>query len=127
MAEGSETPVVNDEADGAWDVPNVLDETVEMFSNGFGTNLIKERFTRVIETAAKKKAFLGSGEWDVSINFYTLPFLWMQSKVQPHYMGDLIRINDIICKELGYDSLLAYIETRGLGHQKDPQDESIYA
>jgi hypothetical protein len=81
----------------------IQEEEVEVFTNGIGLDLIKKRFKTVVETAERKKTFLESGEWKLSPEFISLPYAWHRPrKGQTHHMADVIHINTIISRELGF-------------------------
>jgi hypothetical protein len=91
-----------------------LTETAEHFTNhGKGINIVKEKFTRVSESACCKQQFHDSGDWSLSIELIVLAFLWQLPKIKVHYVGDLFRVNLLLAKQLGFSSILSYIETRG--------------
>lgn len=92
-----------------------LEELSEIFTNGLGLHLeSSDRFTTVIETPKRRKNFLDSGEWCPSSLFQALPFIWQKPRHgRPHHFADVLLTNAIIATELGFQSPIAYIESRG--------------
>ena len=111
MAARSEAVAADHESD-EW-CGAVVGEAVETFTNGLGTDLESSRFKTVVETAKKKRDFRNSGRWSLGWELFVLPFVWQMHKVAAHYVGDLFRVNTVVKDNLGYDSMCAYIETRG--------------
>jgi len=121
MAEQS-VAAIGEESDCGWSGGDVLlHETAEVFTNGFDVDIAKNRFKTVVETAKKKKAFRESGVWNLTTELFVLPFLWELPNIMAHYVGDLFRVNTLVGKTLGYDSVVAYIETRGWMIKKIPK------
>jgi hypothetical protein len=83
------------------------------FSNCLGLSMQASKFRSIVETPKRRKDFQQSG-YLASPDMIGLMFLWNQhNQWDRHYMADVIRVCDIIRKELGYATILEYIETRG--------------
>jgi hypothetical protein len=109
----------NQDEDKAWASGSI--EELEVFTNGLGLDLVKHRFRTIVETPKRRQTFLEEGEWKASPEFVALPYLWHRpNQGRTHYMADVIRVNNIVRKELGYSSIFAYIETRGWTITKTP-------
>jgi hypothetical protein len=79
----------------AWNAPDSLTEMAEHFTNGIGVNLTKDKFRTVMESKLRKKDFLESGGWKLTLEIVMLAFLWQ------------------LPKQLGYASIYLYIKNRG--------------
>jgi|Transcript_18775 hypothetical protein len=97
----------------ARNAPDPLTEMAEHFTNGIGVNLTKDKFRTVMESKLRKKDFLESGGWKLTLEIVMLAFLWQLPKTPLHYVGDLFRVNAIVAKQLGYASIYLYIKNRG--------------
>jgi hypothetical protein len=51
-----------------------------------------------MESKLRKKDFLESGGWKLTLEIVMLAFLWQLPKTPLHYVGDLFRVNAIVAK-----------------------------
>jgi len=87
---------------------------VTFFCHGDGQMKVQPRFTRVVETAKRRKRFIENGRWMASPDFSSLPYIWHRPRRgRIHHFADVIRVNTIVARELGFDSAEGYIRTRG--------------
>jgi hypothetical protein len=68
-----------------------------------------------------------AGGWSLLIELIVLAFLWQLPKIKVHYMGDLFQVNLLLVKQLGFRSILSYIETRGWLISKKPNKSPVEA
>ena len=93
--------------------PDPLAEVAEHFTSGIGVNLTKDKFRTVMESNLRKKDFLESGGWKLTLEIVMLAFLRQLPKTPLRCAGDLLRVNAIVAKQLGYVSIYLHIKNRG--------------
>jgi len=111
----------DDDGSKAWDSGEVEEvamvvhrKEMEVFTNGLGVDLVRERFKTVVEMSKRQKSFFENGKWFALSDFVSLTYLWhKQRQGRMHQMADVICMNMIVSRELSYKDVFAYNETRG--------------
>jgi hypothetical protein len=81
-ADYSQDPSSNEVEGSSWSIKDSLTETAEHFTNGMGIDIVKERFTRVLESAHCKQQFCDSRAWSLLIELIVLAFLWQLTTLE---------------------------------------------
>ena len=96
-------------------------KTRHVYTDVLGTDIESDvRLQSIIQTTHRQNDFARESEHVPSTNFIALTCAWHRPRRRPHHFSDLLRVNHIVARELGYKSIQEHMRTRGWTSSRDP-------